>query len=201
MISTVHGVLTDRSGENVILETGGGVGYEIVIPLGVHERLPAVGGQCRLYTELVVREDAWTLYGFDSVAERTVFRRLLMASGFGPRLAIALLSTLGPDRAVKSIQHRDVAALSTVSGIGKKKAERLILELHDRFKDVAVPTSSGAPPTADAALRALEALGYSTVEGSAAIRAVLEPGAEAETDLVIRRALQHLTSAKRGGSR
>src|ERR1041385_6659147 len=132
MISTVRGVLADRAGETVVIETDGGVGYAVTAPLGVFERLPDRGGRCALHTELVVREDGWTLYGFDSVVERAIFQRLLSATGLGPRLALAILSTLGPERAVRSIRARDVAALSTVSGIGKKRAEKLIVELSDR---------------------------------------------------------------------
>ena len=201
MISTLAGILTDRSGESIVLQTEGGVGYQVTVPLGVLERLPALGQRCLLHTELVVREDGWALFGFDTPAERQVFRRLLTASGFGPRLAIATLSTLGPDRTVKCIQTRDIAALSTVSGIGKKKAERLVLELHDRFRDVAMPTGDGtatALPVAEEALRGLEALGYSGTEATTAIRAVLQPGDTADTPTIIRRALLHLTSTRGG---
>src|SRR5262249_3836509 len=122
MIATLSGVLTERDGETVVIQTDGGVGDAVAVPLGVFERLPARGSRCALFTELVIREDAWTLFGFDSATERAIFQRLLSASGLGPRLALAILSTLGPDRAVRSIQGKDVAALSTVSGIGKKRA-------------------------------------------------------------------------------
>ena len=120
------------------MQTDGGVGYAVTVPAGVLERLPAPGGRVSLYTELVVREDGWSLYGFDRPVERTIFQRLLGASGFGPKLALALLSALGPERTVRSILGRDLAALSSVSGIGRKKAERLVLELQDRFGDVAL---------------------------------------------------------------
>jgi len=201
VISTLAGTLTDRSGESLVLQTDAGVGYEVTVPLGVLERLPAVGQRCLLHTELVVREDGWALFGFDTAAERQIFRRLLTASGFGPRLAIATLSTLGPERTVKSIQTRDLAALSTVSGIGRKKAERLVLELHDRFRDVALPAGDEAPsalPVAEEALRGLEALGYSGTEAAAAVRAVLDPGDPADTPTIIRRALGHLTGVRGG---
>ena len=119
MITSVSGTLAEREGEAVVIHTDGGIGYEVIVPLGVFERLPARGARCALFTELVVREDAWTLYGFDTTGERTIFQRLLGATGLGPRLALAILSTLGPERTVRSIQGKDVAALSTVSGIGK----------------------------------------------------------------------------------
>ena len=198
MIATVAGVLTDRQGETVLIQTEGGVGYAVSVPLGVFERLPAQGARCLLYTELVIREDAWTLYGFDSVTERTIFQRLLGATGLGPRLALAILSTLGPERAVRSIQGKDVAALSTVSGIGKKRAEKLIVELSDRYSDLAIAPAPGRSRPADEAAKALLALGYAQAVADEAVRAAL---AEARTDDVaalVRRALQQLT-APRGG--
>ncbi|HTK55580.1 MAG TPA: Holliday junction branch migration protein RuvA, partial [Gemmatimonadales bacterium] len=108
MISTILGVLADRSSETVVVETSGGVGYAITVPLGVHERLPPAGKSVRLFTELVVKEDGWALYGFDDPAERTIFQRLLGASGVGPKLALAILSHLGPARTVRSLQAKDV---------------------------------------------------------------------------------------------
>ena len=145
MIAFVTGVLADKSPDAIVIQTSGGVGYELTVPLGVFERLPQVGQSCSLFTALVVKEDGWSLFGFDTAAERTVFQRLLGASGFGPKLAIALLSSLGPDRTVRSIRERDLAALSTVSGIGRKKAERLVLELRDRFADVVLDSAPRAP--------------------------------------------------------
>ena len=104
MIAHVSGVLSTRSGETMVLATEGGVGYEIRVPLGVLERLPQNGTRISLHTELVVREDGWSLYGFDRPTEREVFQKLLGASGFGPRLALALISALGGDRTVRSIK-------------------------------------------------------------------------------------------------
>ena len=98
MIAGVSGVLAEREGESVVIQTDGGVAYAVSVPLGVFERLPARGARCSLFTELVVREDGWMLYGFDTPVERTVFQRLLGASGLGPRLALGILSALGPAR-------------------------------------------------------------------------------------------------------
>ncbi|HLB54206.1 MAG TPA: Holliday junction branch migration protein RuvA [Gemmatimonadales bacterium] len=198
MIAAITGTLTAREGDAIVVQTEGGIGYRISVPLGVYERLPSQGSRCTLHTELVVREDGWTLYGFDSPGERAIFQRLLSATGLGPRLALAILSTLGPDRAVRSIQGKDVAALSTVSGIGKKRAEKLIVELSDRFADLAPgPVPAGTRP-GDEAARALAALGYSPASADEAIRAVLAAGgAPASSDGVaalVRRALQHLAS-------
>lgn len=145
-----------------------------------------------LYTELVVREDDWILYGFDSPTERTIFQRLLSASGLGPKLALAILSTLGPERTVRSIQGKDIAALSTVGGIGKKRAEKLAVELSDRFADIALaPAVAGGRP-GDEAVRALTALGYAPAAADDAVRAALVPGASENVQEVVRRALQHL---------
>ncbi|HEX7024656.1 MAG TPA: Holliday junction branch migration protein RuvA [Gemmatimonadales bacterium] len=198
MIASVSGILADRDGEVVVIQTDGGVGYAVAVPLGVFERLPARGARCALFTEMVIREDAWTLYGFDTTAERTVFQRLLTATGLGPRLALAILSTLGPERAVRSIQGKDVAALSTVSGIGKKRAEKLIVELSDRFADVAVmPAARGGRP-ADEAARALGTLGYAPAVADEAVRAVLAREKTDDVAALVRRALQHITT-NRGG--
>ena len=194
MISTISGRVAQREpGEMVVLETDGGVGYAVSVPLGVYERLPAVGARCTLFTELVVREDGWTLFGFDSPVERAIFQRLLTASGLGPRLALAMLSTLGPDRTVRSIRGKDVAALSTVSGIGKKRAEKLIVELSDRFADLATTAVPAASRPADEAARALIALGYPPAAADEAVRAVLVPGTNDGVPELVRRALQQLS--------
>ena len=200
MIATLRGVLSERDAEAVVIETDSGVGYALSVPLGVFERLPAKGARCALYTELVVREDAWTLYGFDSQAERAIFQRLLSATGLGPRLALAILSTLGPDRAVRSIQGKDVAALSTVSGIGKKRAEKLIVELSDRFADIAIAPPAKSSKPADAAVRALTALGYAPATADEAVRAVLDQNSSDGVEALVKRALQQLTTP-RGGRR
>lgn len=190
MIAMVSGNIGERTGDTILIETPGGVGYAVTVPLGVMERLPASGARVSLYTELVVREDGWSLYGFDHASERAVFQRLLSASGFGPKLALALLSTLGPARTVRSIQQRDIAALSTVSGIGRKKAEKLVVELGDRFKDVPVEISSAPRPGEDA-LQALVGLGYPAAVAEDAVRAIMGDGTT-ETAKVIRLALQRL---------
>jgi holliday junction DNA helicase RuvA len=190
MIGMVSGTLGERDGDTILIETAGGVGYAVTVPLGVLERLPPAGGRVSLYTELVIREDAWALYGFDHAAERSIFQRLLSASGFGPKLALALLSTLGPARTVRSIQQRDIAALSTVSGIGRKKAEKLVVELGDRFKDVPVEVSV-APRPGETALQALVGLGYPAAIAEEAVRAIMSTGVS-DTAQVIRLALQRL---------
>jgi Holliday junction DNA helicase RuvA len=197
MIAGVTGVLTHRSPETIVIQTESGVAYALTVPLGVFERLPATGTDITLYTELVVREDSWMLFGFDTPGERSVFQRLLHATGFGPRLAIAVLSSLGPSRTVRSIREGDIAALSTVSGIGRKKAERHILELRDRFADTEIDSAPAARGAA-AAVRGLEGLGYTAAAAEEAVRLSLEEDPEADTAGVMRRALQHLTGSHGG---
>jgi holliday junction DNA helicase RuvA len=198
MIASVTGVLAAREGETIVVQTDGGVGYEVTVPAGVAGRLPAAGGRVSLHTELVVKEDGWALFGFDRAAERRIFQRLLGASGFGPKLALALLSALGAERTVRSIRGRDLAALSSVSGIGRKKAERLVLELRDRFDDVALRPEAEPAAGSDEAIRALMGLGYGAAAAEDAVRAAITAGSEEEAPQLIRRALQRL--AARGGA-
>lgn len=200
MIARVSGTVAERDGETIVVETDAGVGYAVTVPVTVLDRLPAAGGRVSLFTELVVKEDGWSLFGFDTATERLVFRRLLTASGFGPRLALALLSALGPGRTVRSIQGRDLPALSSVSGIGKKKAERLVLELQDRFQDVPVEPAGARPAGSDEAVRALVGLGYGLPAAEDAVHAAASAGASGDTPGLIRRALQQL-AATRGGAR
>lgn len=196
MIATLTGVVAERHGETLVVQTDGGVGYAVTVPVGVAARLPARGARISLFTELVVKEDGWALYGFDTGTERQVFQRLLTASGFGPKLALALLSALGPERTVRSILARDLAALSSVSGIGRKKAERLVLELQDRFSDLVIERAATRVTGSEEAVQALMGLGYGVAAADDAVRAVLADGAPAETPQLIRRALQQLASPR-----
>jgi Holliday junction DNA helicase RuvA len=198
MIATLTGLIAEQDGESLVVQTEGGVGYAVNVSSGVARRLPPRGSPVSLFTELVVKEDGWSLYGFDTAAERQVFRHLLAASGFGPKLALALLSALGPERTVRSIQNRDVSALSSVSGIGRKKAERLVLELQDRFGDVIVDTRPGRVEGSEEAVRALVGLGYGVASADEAVRAALADGAPPETSQIIKRALQQLATVRGG---
>ncbi len=193
MIASVRGTLIAREVAGVIVEAAG-VGHFIEVPLGTYERLPAIGDEVMLHTELVVREDAWLLFGFDRASDRLVFRRLLGASGVGARIALAILSSLGADRTVRAIREKDLAVLASVPGIGRKKAERLALELGDRLDDI--PTTSGAPVSSSpavAATQALLALGYAASAAEAAVRRIAELSPDADTAQLVRRALSELT--------
>ena len=193
MIASLRGTLAVRDPSGIVVETPGGVGYLVDVPLGTFERLPPVGAEVRLLTELVVREDAWMLFGFDSPIERAVFRRLMGAAGVGARLALAILSTLGAERTVRAVRDKDLAVLASVSGIGRKKAERIVLELGDRMDDLpATATATVASPAADA-VRALMALGYPAAQADAAVRAASDSGGTLETAALVRRALNDLT--------
>jgi holliday junction DNA helicase RuvA len=187
VISRIRGTLLRRELGVAEVMTGGGVGYELQIPLGVFERLPREGADVELRTFQVVREDAVELYGFIDAAERAIFGRLLTASGVGPRLALNILSALSPERIVRAILEKDVATLRQIPGLGAKKAERLALELADRLDDIAVAATglAGGSPAADEAVKALVALGYSSGDAAAAVRKVIdERGATAPIDLI-----------------
>ncbi|MEI2720409.1 MAG: Holliday junction branch migration protein RuvA [Gemmatimonadales bacterium] len=191
MIASLRGTLAVRDPSGIVVETAGGVGYLVEVPLGTFERLPAVGAEVRLLTELVVREDAWMLFGFDGLIERAVFRRLMGAAGVGARLALAILSTLGAERTVRAVRDKDLAVLASVSGIGRKKAERIVLELGDRMDDL--PAAAPVPSPAADAVRALVALGYPAAQADAAVRAAADSGGTLETAALVRRALTDLT--------
>jgi Holliday junction DNA helicase RuvA len=200
VIAHVRGRLATKSADRVVVETAGGVGYEVVVPLGVMERLPPPGAEVTLATELVVREDGWALYGFLDEAERRFFQRLTSVSGVGPKLGVALMSALGVERGARAVREKNITLLSSVSGIGKKTAERLALELSDKVDDFAESAAgTAAPPLAagaGAALRALERLGYASAEADRAVRKALAGNGDltGETEALVRRALQILTT-------
>ena len=195
MIAHVRGRLAAKSADRVVVETPGGVGYEVVVPLGVMEKLPAVGADVTLATELVVREDGWALYGFLDESERRFFQRVTSISGVGPKIGIALMSSLGVERGARALREKNIGLLSSVSGIGKKTAERLALELGEKVEDFTEAPASGVPAGAEAALKALERLGYAVPEADRAIRQALAGnGTDTETEVLVRRALQILTT-------
>jgi Holliday junction DNA helicase RuvA len=205
VIAQVAGRLAAKQADRVMILTAAGVGYEIVVPLGVMERLPATGEAVSLATELVVREDGWSLYGFSDEAERRFFQRLTGVSGVGPKIAIALMSALGVERGVRALRERNIALLASVSGIGKKTAERLALELADKLGEfeaaaaglgaagAGAGSAAAGSGAADAALRALERLGYASAEADRALRQAFAADGGADAATLVRRALQLLT--------
>lgn len=179
MISHITGVLTSKDLDRVDVMTSGGVGYELQIPLGVFETLPKQGEKISLHTYLVVKDDGWQLFGFSSVFERRLFQKLLTANGVGPALALGLMSALSAQRLVRAIQEKDIATLQGVPRVGRKKAERLILDLGDKLDSIG-GEEPGAPRLAagasEDALRALVSLGYTTSDAERGVRAALDAG-------------------------
>ena len=198
MIGRLRGTLAEKQPPHLLLDVNG-VGYELEVPMTTLYRLPAVGEPLTLHTHLVVREDAHLLYGFFEKRERELFRELIRLNGVGPKLALALMSGLEVDELVRCVQAQDTAALVKVPGVGKKTAERLLVELKDRFKAwesipsiaplVAEPQLAQAVSSAENdAVSALISLGYKPQEASRAVAAVKEDGMSS-ADL-IRRALR-----------
>jgi len=193
MIGYLRGVLRRKEPPALLLEVGG-VGYELEAPMTTFYELPAVGETVALHTHLVVREDAHLLYGFARESQRRQFRALLKVNGVGPRVALAVLSGLNETELTRCVLHEDIARLTQVPGIGRKTAERLIVELRDRLANepaIAPAAASVAPAERDPlaeAVSALIALGYKAPEASRAVRAVSSQGLS--TEEIIRQALQ-----------
>jgi Holliday junction DNA helicase RuvA len=174
MIGRIAGTLVDKTPPQIVVDAHG-VGYEIDVPMSTFYHLPAAGERVVLLTHLVVREDAHLLYGFLTSAERAAFRELLRISGVGPRTALALLSGLSVAELAHAVTAQDGARLQKVPGIGKKTAERLLLELKGRLgADLGTPAAASAAGTAahNDIVQALLALGYSEREAAAAPKAL-----------------------------
>lgn len=191
MISRLQGTVLSRETDRVEVETKGGVVYEVEVPLTVLQRLPAPGGAVELRTQQVVTDSSASLYGFIEAHERLLFQRLLTASGVGAKVALAMMSTFTSERLVRALLEKDVAALQQVSGIGRKKAEKIAIELSDKVADLAIvtPTAPGGGTPAHEAVHALVSLGFSFGDADQAVRGVLEAGAPDTTEELIRRAL------------
>ena len=190
MIGRLTGRLIEKSPPTVVVEAGG-VGYEVDVPMSTFYGLPATGQEVKLFTHLTIREDAHLLFGFATEAERQVFRQLLKITGIGARTALSLLSGMSVDELYAAVSQQDGARLTRVPGIGKKTAERLLLELKDKLAPVPGTAMAGsAAASGSDALNALLALGYSDKEARAAL-AKLEPGLAVQD--VIRQALRLLS--------
>jgi Holliday junction DNA helicase RuvA len=197
MIAHLSGVLLLKEADRVVVKTPSGVGYECLVPTRSLERLPAEGSPVELHTHLAVREDALTLFGFVTPAERQVFQRLITASGVGPKMALAILSQLSAERVVRAIRDNDLAALTSITGVGKKTAERLVLELKDKTDDLQSGTADRGPGTvtgAEAAIKALVRLGYTAAEADEGVRQALASNGKRDTAEVVKAALSFLAS-------
>jgi Holliday junction DNA helicase RuvA len=192
MIGSVRGRIASKTPPQLTVEVGG-LGYELEAPMSTFFLLPSVGEEVRLLTHLVVREDAHILYAFGTENERRLFRSLIKVSGVGPKIALALLSGISVEAFALCVQNEDIAALTRVPGIGRKTAERLVVEMRDRLgpaTDPAFITTASAPaPNPEAeAFGALVALGYRPAEATRLLKAA-GPGTHS-TEELIRRALQ-----------
>jgi Holliday junction DNA helicase RuvA len=194
MIGSLAGVLSQKAPPQLLLEVGG-VGYELTAPMSTFYGLPALGERVRLLTHLVVREDAQILYGFATAEERSLFRDLLKVSGVGPRIALAILSGVTVAVFAGAVRAQETGTLTRIPGVGRKIAERLIVEMRDRLDDApytqgaaGAGTALAAGPEAEA-YGALVALGYRPQEATQLLKAV-ETGAALGTEELIRRALQ-----------
>jgi holliday junction DNA helicase RuvA len=194
VISRIRGTLALREMDRVEVLTASGVGYELAIPLSAFERLPRVGEDVELFTVQIVREDAVLLFGFGEEVDRTVFNRLLLAPGVGPRLALNMLSALSAERLVRSIRERNTTALTAISGVGKKTAERLVLDLAGKLDDIRFASSLRPDAGAgwDEAVRALTVLGFPAPDAEEAVRAVARDEGISDAQALIRAALARL---------
>ncbi len=192
MIASVAGVLRSKKPAEAVIDVGG-VGFHVLIPTSTYAELPAEGSKVRLVAHLHVREDALRLYGFFSDAERQLFRLLISVAGVGPKLALAALSAMSPARLSHSIITKDNALLVRIPGVGRKTADRLIVELHDRVSALGSPDMKPGPRAqgrADA-LAGLETLGFSRAAAERRLRIVERKHPEAsEASELIRLALQ-----------
>ena len=197
MISHLEGKLIHKSPTELVIDVGG-VGYLVSIPLSTYERIEDRNGTVRVLTYMHVREDTMQLFGFASEAERSMFRMLLSVSGIGPKMAQGILSGLSTDEIKTAITGGDLTTLTSISGVGRKTAERLIVELRDKVAKTEalepIPASTGQQLKARAeAVSALMSLGHSRASAESAIRAVLKEESDKEISIeeLIKRALRH----------
>lgn len=176
MIAHLRGKLIHKQPGQAIVETGGGVGYEVTIPIPTFTSLPSLGEPVALHIHTQVREDQIALFGFHEIDEKRLFERLIGVTGVGPRLAITLLSGLTPERAVSAIRAQDHASLTRIPGVGKKLAERLVLELKDKLDDFAVaPAVSVVRGAAvEDVLSALTNLGYQRAAAEKSVQVAID---------------------------
>lgn len=196
MIGRLRGILLEKTPPQLLVDVNG-LAYELEAPMFSFYRLPAVGEQVVLYTHLVVREDAHLLYGFSQEQERALFRTLIKVSAVGPKLALAILSGIEPDAFVDCVMQNDTGSLVRIPGVGKKTAERLVVEMRDRLGDwksaAGVSVSENIPlgdKAVQEAISALLSLGYKPPE---ARRAVAEAAKQHQTsEALIRHALRSM---------
>ncbi|KHA61895.1 ATP-dependent DNA helicase RuvA [Vibrio variabilis] len=203
MIGRLRGILIEKQPPELLIEVNG-IGYEVQMPMSCFYELPNVGEEAIIYTHFVVREDAQLLYGFNTVKERALFREVIKANGVGPKLGLGILSGMTASQFVASVEREDISTLVKLPGVGKKTAERLVVEMKDRLKgwsagDLFTPFTDAAPvdstPAAtnsaeEEAVSALLALGYKPTQASKVVAQIIKPGMSSEE--LIRDALKSM---------
>ncbi|MCR9105515.1 MAG: Holliday junction branch migration protein RuvA [Gammaproteobacteria bacterium] len=202
MIGRIRGILVAKQPPDILVEVGG-VGYELQVPMTTLFQLPELGAELTLVTHFVVRDDAQLLYGFIDEGDRTLFRQLIKVSGVGPKLALTILSGMDASSFVRCVQRDDISSLVALPGVGKKTAERLLVEMRDKLQDWLAPTDDGSRRVPEAtpqsqriadAEGALIALGYKPQEAARMVAAVNDDTVEGSEEL-IRRALKSAVNA------
>jgi len=198
VIGLLRGELVEKSPAEALV-LAGGVGYEIQIPLSAFDKLPAPGSEVTLHVHCSVREDSQTLYGFTDAVEKQLFRHLIKVNGVGPRIALAVLSGLGPAELAAAVREGDIARLARTPGIGRRTAERIVMELRDRLDDAEVPAQAPSGTAASArfggreAEAALISLGYKPQQAARPIARILRDQPQLDnTEGLVRLALQGL---------
>ena len=196
MISRVRGRLVSLDTDRVEVGAASGVVYEVHVPLSIFHRLPKPGSELELLTAYIVQDDTPRLYGFLEEHERELFRRLLRVHTVGPRLALAMLSTYHAGRLARAIAEKDARALIQVSGLGRKTAERVIVDLADKVEDIAAVEGRVGPEAKRAAeaVAALTGLGYSFAEADAAVRDATRDGGGETGEEIVRQVLSRRAS-------
>lgn len=197
MIAQIRGTLVSKEPFTLILEAGG-VGYEIFCTQEAYEHAPGAGNEYQVFTRLIVREDSQTLYGFFTQDERKLFDQVISVSGIGPKTGLAIVSSLGSNALKEAIRTKDLIALTGIPGVGKKTAERLVVELRDKllkeevFTAEAGTSDSGTARIRQESLAALVALGYNRADAEKAIRKVIkdEPQEAEKVERLIKAALK-----------
>jgi holliday junction DNA helicase RuvA len=207
MIAHLSGTLLSKEPNSVILDVGG-VGYEVTIPISTFYDLADAGSNVKLRIYTHVREEALQLYGFKTLRERELFLRLISVSGIGPKLGITLLSGMSADEMIASIRTNNLARLTLIPGVGRKTAERLVVELRDKVASLSAETeeelgaaaAAGAPLVTEDSMRsdvlsALLNLGYQRGSAEKAVTAALDEGGDISVELILRRSLRKLAKA------
>ncbi len=196
MLAYLVGTLAEKSPIEVVIDVGG-VGYAVSITTNTHQQLPALGEKVKLFTYLHLREDAVLLYGFATEEERQVYKLLLTVSGVGPKMAQAILSGMNAGELREAIIGNNIRALTNLSGVGKKTAERIVVDLRDKItkldlkSSIALPVGSDAQQARSDAYSALLALGYSKSVAEKALRAAIAESPNAKVDELIKLALRN----------